>query len=503
MFRLGVPGFSRGGLVSRRIDRRIRSIPHRGGRLGSTVAPQSIINGSARKVGRYQGPMDIPSHLRRLGPVLARAAVAASLLACGLPLVRAEQTDKPPPARDARDTVDLQHERAQRERDLDALREEQRKAAEAEAKLRAEIESIAEDRSKLSATLIETAARIRGLENRITASEARVKTLDDNDRAIRRSFDGRRAVIAEVLAALQRIGRRPPPALMVHPEDAIQSVRTAMMLGAVLPEMRTEAEALAADLTELVRVRHEVAAEIETSARDLAALSHDNQRMTLLVEERQRKQAETERALQTERDRAAGLARQADNLKDLLAKLEPDHTASVRATAKDPGTPGRPNLAALKDPGRLVPAVAFATAKGTLPLPVNGVKIREFGAVDRLGASEKGLSIATRSGAQVTAPCDGWVVYAGPFRSYGQLLILNAGGGYHVLLAGMERISVDLGQFVLTGEPVAVMGAGSQTAALINVGSSQPVLYVEFRKDGTPVDPGPWWAANEGEKVRG
>ena len=102
----------------------------------------------------------------------------------------------------------------------------------------------------------------------------------------------------------------------------------------------------------------------------------------------------------------------------------------------------------------------------------------------------------------MTAPCDGWVVYAGPFRSYGQLLILNAGGGYHVLLAGMERISVDLGQFVLTGEPVAVMGGGPQSAAAVATGSSQPVLYIEFRKDGSPVDPSPWWASDS-EKVRG
>jgi murein hydrolase activator len=82
-------------------------------------------------------------------------------------------------------------------------------------------------------------------------------------------------------------------------------------------------------------------------------------------------------------------------------------------------------------------------------------------------------------------------------------LILNAGGGYHVVLAGMEQISVDVGQFVLTGEPVAIMGSGSQVAATLASGSSQPVLYVEFRKDGTPVDPSPWWAASEGEKVRG
>jgi len=82
-------------------------------------------------------------------------------------------------------------------------------------------------------------------------------------------------------------------------------------------------------------------------------------------------------------------------------------------------------------------------------------------------------------------------------------LILNAGGGYHVLLAGMERISVDLGQFVLTGEPVAVMGGGPQSAAAVAIGSSQPVLYIEFRKDGTPVDPSPWWAVTDNEKVRG
>jgi len=82
-------------------------------------------------------------------------------------------------------------------------------------------------------------------------------------------------------------------------------------------------------------------------------------------------------------------------------------------------------------------------------------------------------------------------------------LILNAGGGYHVSLAGMERISVDLGQFVLTGEPVAVMGDASQASATVTTVPKQPVLYVEFRKDGTPIDPSPWWATNEGEKVRG
>jgi len=219
------------------------------------------------------------------------------------------------------------------------------------------------------------------------------------------------------------------------------------------------------------------------------------------VQERQKKQAEAEKALDAERQRAAALARQADNLKDLIARLERDGAA--RPGGAPVGADGKPNFAALKDPGRLAPAIAFATAKGALPLPVNGVRLREFGSSDGLGSTEKGLWIASRAAAPVIAPCDGWVVYAGPFRSYGQLLILNAGGGYHILLAGMERISVDPGQFVLTGEPVAVMGGGPQSAAAVATGSTQPTLYVEFRKDGTPVDPSPWWATTDSEKVRG
>ena len=226
--------------------------------------------------------------------------------------------------------------------------------------------------------------------------------------------------------------------------------------------------------------------------------------MTVLVQERQRKQSETEKALDAERIRSVQLARQADNLKDLIGRIEQEIASSARAAAAARSGTGdsKNSLAALKDPGRLAPAIAFASARGSLPLPLNGIRIREFGVPDGLGGTEKGLSVASRAGAQVTAPCDGWVVYAGPFRSYGQLLILNAGGGYHVLLAGMERISVDLGQFVLTGEPVAVMGGGPQSAAAVATGWSQPILYIEFRKDGAPVDPSPWWASDS-EKVRG
>ncbi|HVY59311.1 MAG TPA: peptidoglycan DD-metalloendopeptidase family protein [Xanthobacteraceae bacterium] len=422
-------------------------------------------------------------------------------MAISVACAQAEATQKGAPA------LDALH---QRDQELEALRAEQKKAAETQERLKSEIDSIGADRRQLNQALIDTAARIRTVESAIEATENRLKPLDAKERTLRQSLEGRRTVIAEVLAALQRIGRRPPPAVVARPDDALEAVRAAMLLGAVLPEMRTEAQTLANDLRELVRVRKDIDEERERLAHDRDQLTEERTRMSMLLDGRKKQQGDAEAALAAERQRADDLARRADTLKDLIGKLEQGldpatrmARGSPRVDEPKPATDARQNLAALKDPGRLGPALAFASAKGMLRLPVNGVKIRDFGAPDRNGGTERGQSVATRPGAQVTAPCDGWVVYSGPFRSYGQLLILNAGGGYHVLLAGMERISVDLGQFVLTGEPVGVMGSGGQIASAVTAGSSQPVLYIEFRKDGTPVDPTPWWATTDNEKVRG
>jgi len=397
----------------------------------------------------------------------------------------------------------------QREQELEAAREQQRKAAELQEKLKADIATIGQDRSKLNQQLIDIAAQVRSVETRIGDAEARLRPLDSREQQIRASLDSRRAEIIEVLAALQRAGRRTPPALLVRPEDALQSLRTAMLLGSVVPELRGRAEKLASDLGELVALRKTISTERDALAGDRDKLKDDQVRLAALVDERQRQQSAIEKDMAAEGTRAISLSKQVDNLQGLIAKMEQDlkSAAKAAATASLQGAPanvnGKPNLGALKDPARLSPAIAFASAKGLLAYPVNGTRIRDFGGSDGAGGVQKGISLAARAGAQVTTPCDGWVVYAGPFRSYGQLLILNAGGGYHVLIAGMERISVNIGQFVLTGEPVATMGSTSQVASILAATASQPVLYVEFRKDGTPIDPGPWWAANEGEKVRG
>jgi septal ring factor EnvC (AmiA/AmiB activator) len=404
-------------------------------------------------------------------------------------------------------TPDAARLNALRERDLEleSIRAQQKQIAETEASLKRELAAIGDDRRKLNQALIDAAARLRALEARIAEAENRLQLLGEDERKLRLTLTAKRAVVADVLAALQRMGRSPPPALLVSAEDALGAVRSAILLGAVLPGMRAEADRLATDLSALLNVRQRIVEEQERQLRDLAALAGERTRIARLIEVRQKQQAETEQALAAERQQAQALARQAETLKDLIARLEQGldgRTRAARAAEQKRINDNRPEMAVLRDPGRLTPAIPFAALRGRLPLPVNGVRIREYGAPDSIGGTEKGLSIATKPGAQVTSPCDGWVVYAAPFRNYGQVLILDAGGGYHVVLAGLDRISVGVGQFVLTGEPIAIMGSGSQMAA----GPTDPgqaVLYVEFRRDGVPIDPNPWWATTEGEKVRG
>ena len=143
-------------------------------------------------------------------------------------------------------------------------------------------------------------------------------------------------------------------------------------------------------------------------------------------------------------------------------------------------------------PGKLEPSIAFANSQGLLPLPVQGRMLIKYGQSGMDGAASKGIHIETRPSAQVVSPCDGTILYAGPFRSYGQLLIIDPGGGYHIVIAGMDRIQVTQGQTVLVGEPIAAMGAEPRSSEKTSV---RPTLYVEFRRDQQSIDPAPWWSA--------
>ncbi|HET7716250.1 MAG TPA: peptidoglycan DD-metalloendopeptidase family protein [Bauldia sp.] len=406
-------------------------------------------------------------------------------------------------------------ERDARQAELEAVEGDIALTQERLAELRAEIDALDKDRATLSASLIETSQRVRVLETQLQETERRIAALSQNENALRASLIERREVLIEVLAALQRIGHRPPPAMLVRPEDALSSVRSAILLGAVVPDLREAADQLAADLRQLLSLRAEMERERDRLRADATVLAEERTRVQLLVEQRKNEYTRSVAALADEEERAEALAEQATSLKDLISRMEMEIEAAAKAKAEAEAAAeknreraeaerNRRPPTSLGNADRLAPAVSFADAKGLLPLPASGRIVRDFGADDGLGGQSAGISIATRPGGQVSSPADGWVVYAGPFRSYGQLLIINAGDGYHVLLAGMDQIDVQLGQFVLAGEPVATMASPKLASAdPADIVSTQPVLYIEFRKDGASIDPAPWWAASSDEKVGG
>ncbi|PJI39923.1 MAG: hypothetical protein CTR54_19005 [Rhizobium sp.] len=429
--------------------------------------------------------------------------------------VTANAAPPDPAADDA--ALALRQKRDEVGRELQELARSMRVSDDKAAELEQSIAALSKTSESLKQALIESAARRKDLERKIAAGEKKLAELGVSEDKIRHSFKDRRAILAEVLAALQRMGRNPPPALLVSPEDALASVRTAILLGAVVPGIRKETEKLAADLAELVRLRTEGEKETETLVATIASRQEEERRMDLLLVENDRLSRQNSLELATEKRRAEELAARASSMEGLIASLETEirsvREAADRARAEeerlrklsDEQRQKARELAAssLPDKNRIAPAYAFSDLKQKLELPAAGEILRQFGDPDGTGHEAKGMVIASAPGSLVTAPADGWVVYAGEFRSYGQMIILNTGDGYHVVLSGMDRINTGQGKFVLSGEPLAVMGekrVASATALALE--TDRPTLYIEFRKDGKPVDSREWWTGSGSGKAQ-
>ena len=386
-----------------------------------------------------------------------------------------------------------------------------------------DLAALAVERAKLNNDLIDSGKKVQASEAKLSETEAKLAELTDQVNLIKNSITERKETIVKMLSAMQRIGRTPPPALVTRRDDALAVVRSAMLLADVFPELKYQADNLSHELEGMVTLENGIREQRDAEKSDRDRLASEQARVDRLLEEKRRAMAQGEAELASIKQAVTDQAQTVTDLSELIDRLDAQ-IAKVEVAQYDAeiaaekalrareqqqvlATPANESVVEIKpestkvafaSPDRLKPAMPFEAAKGTLRLPAQGRRVKRFGDADASGGTVKGISLQTRPEARITAPADGWVVYAGEFRSYGQLLIINAGGGYHVLLAGMSRIDVSLGQFVLSGEPIAVMG----NSATPGQGDSRPVLYVEFRKDGRPIDPDPWWA-EASEKVQG
>lgn len=488
-------------------------------------------------------------HLAVLPKVSIGVATSFLLALTTTATAQAQKTEPEKPASELKSTLDTNR------LELEA------KEAKA-ASLKDDVAKLSTEREKLNTRLLETSALIQKSEAQMSAIEGRMGELEAQEKLVRGSLSQRHGHIAKLLAALQRMGRNPPPVLITRREDALGMVRSAMLLAAAFPEMRTQAIELSEKLNELVRVMGDIRTEGDRLKSETAQLTEMRTRLAGLMETKKQSLGERQAELAQVRLATQEIQKNVSDLNELIVKLDetvkrntalgeydkeiktaaaaepaaaspapvtslaPAILPNSPATDTAPDTVAKPVETALNIPpppkqsdpqivelapagtslvpgnaGRIKPAIAFDLAKAKLPLPAQGRKVLAYGDKTQFGGTSKGIVLETRSSALVTSPCDGWIVYAGEFRSYGQLLIINAGGGYHVLVAGLSQIDVQPGQFVLAAEAIGAM-SGQPKSAQGASQSSAPVLYVEFRKDGQPIDPDPWWVTSQ-QKVQG
>jgi septal ring factor EnvC (AmiA/AmiB activator) len=331
------------------------------------------------------------------------------------------------------------------------------------AALAASQAALAKETAALQASLVLRAAAVQAAERELTELEATLATLEEARKAKAGDLAARRRALLLSLAALERLAMTPPGAALVD-ENPLDIARGSMLLRVAVPELQRRVAALEDELVQMDALEREIQSR-RTRAQGVAAtLEQDRQQVAELLKRKADLKRQTAAQAASTEARTAKLAAEAQDLRDLLDKL-------AKEKQQNPVGPKPDNIR------------PFPSQMASLVPPVSGQIVGRFGASDSSGYPAKGIQLETRPGAAVVAPFDGQILFRGPFRSYGEILIIQHDGGYHSLLAGLARSDAVVGQWVLAGEPVGVMGPSQ---------GGNPKLYMELRRDGHPIDPVPW-----------
>ena len=436
----------------------------------------------------------------------AAVGVAAAAIAAPMTLLAQSGSSEPPAAALSEDAPQwIRQSAVDSQQQLEQIETTLSLSNERVAALKAEIEAMKGDRDKQNAALIAATERVKLAEADVAAVEEKIGTLIVEELDTRGRLDGADKSISNVLAALERISRNPPPALIVDPSDALGSARSAILISAILPQLQAKADAVMADLNALNDIKLAAEAEEENLRANFDVLEEEQLRIATLIAARKNSEQTATAALETAEQEAALMAEKAAELKQRIADLgrRADAVATAAAATEQANAGGNaPSLdretvlLALANPERTEPAVPFAAARGFLNFPVSGVNVINYGDGDGFGGISRGLSVVTRAQAPVIAPADGWVLYAGEYLNYGQIVILDVGQDHTILLAGLAAVEASVGQFVRMGERLGAMGSRTigQTVAT-SAGASNPTLYIEMRNNNSPIDPTGWWAS--------
>ncbi len=348
----------------------------------------------------------------------------------------------------------------------------------------------------LTEAMVETARDIQNQEAILNQTEDEAYLIEGQQIERKGSLRDRSEDLLKTLAALQKLSQRPPKLVLLKPNDAIDTIRSASLLATILPAIQKAARLIKGELGQLKNLKSQLLIKKTEISFSLNTLGEKKSSLNETINKRKSARAKILTEVNTEARRIANLAQEAQNLQSLLKTLNAEKTRRTEAAREAASRGAKPDISREPTPT----GQPISKARGSLALPVMGQVIERFGSTSQVGDA-RGIRIATRKGAQVVAPFDGRVVYAGPFRTYGQLLIIDHGEGYHTLLAGMTILGGEVGQWVLEGEPIGTMDSENINGVSLGATSRKPELYVELRQNGNPENPLPWMAKRTGKAI--
>lgn len=369
-------------------------------------------------------------------------------------------------------------------------------------KLQAQATQINMELSEVSREMVKTAKQIQNNEDKISAMETQLRQLQEELKTANEGFLSQDENLIKTLSALQNLALKPTEALFVQPLTPVETIRSAILLRETVPYLEANAKKIRLELENIEKKKNLIEKQVARITAQKQVLEKEHENMKLLVQRKSRIRNNIEIQTVKAKQKVEKLASQANDLRDLLSKLENEKRLKAQKQEEE-----RKRLAKLREEEKqrlaeekkveqtqsadlikyspdIITEIGkgFIKAKGRLPMPARGPIITTYGEEKIKGVVSKGIIIKTRNMAQVISPFDGSVIFAGPFRGYGNMIIVDHGEGYLSLLAGLEDIDCELGQMLLAGEPVGQMPD-----------SYEAKLYVELRHHNQPIDPMKWY----------
>lgn len=376
-------------------------------------------------------------------------------------------------------------------------------------KLQAQATKVNLELSQISRQMVKIAKQIQNSEDGASKMEKELLSLQEELKIAEENFIVEDKNLIGTLYALQNLALKPTESLFVQPLTPVEIIRSAMLLRETVPFLAEEAAAIRRQLEAIAKKKEQIEKQVAKISNNRTVLEKKHEQMKILAEKKAKYRSQIETKSVETKHKIKELADQARDIKELLIKLEKEKIIREKLEAErrekerreremmeqarreraieegrvpDEIEPDKSddlikyNPEFIKDVGK-----NFAKAKGRLSMPARGPLVVSYGQETAKGVSSKGITIQTRNKAQVISPFDGSVIFAGPFRGYGKIIIIEHGQGYMSLLAGLDEIGCEVGQMLLAGEPIGQMPAEGEAK-----------LYVELRKDSRPIDPTAW-----------